>query len=206
MATSSVTVEQAARAMLAGVALSFVCSLGAIADDAPPTPTNDVTIDFATTGSVIVDFTFKHAADADHYCAVTSQPWAHADVGGQSVEVPPTPPSYEIHYSAGPRRAAQHFRLLAFNYRQGATSHSDPANDWIDFWADGSEWLGHGGAADPAFKLDVTFAADGRSGQFKAHHLRAAHDGKIDAGNDTVDVRGDWSCPSGAPTPSKAAD
>ena len=182
-------------------ALTTGCATRAGAGDAPPTNTSDVTISFSTKGSVIVDFTFKHAADTQHYCATSAQPWAHADVNGQSVEVPPGPPSYELRYDAGSRRAAEHFRLSAFNYHSGMTTHSDPANDWIDFWADGDEWLGHGGSADPDFKMDIAFAADGRSGTFTAHHLRAARDGKVSQGNEAVDVKGEWQCPFAATVP-----
>jgi hypothetical protein len=154
----------------------------------PTAPSDDVVVSFSTTGSVIVDFTFEHKADGQHFCSAARGAW---EAGG----APPSSPAYELRYDAGPRRAAEHFRLLAANYRSGTTSHSEPANDWISFWADGDEWLGHDGGADPAFKFDITFAPDGRSGTFSAHHLRAARDGKISAGNETVDVKGEWHCP-----------
>jgi hypothetical protein len=148
---------------------------------------NDVTISFSTTGSVIVDFTFKHSADADHFCTLAAGAWSSSDApGGAS--------GYELRYDAGPRRAAEHFRMRAAGYQSGATTHSDPTDDWIDFWADGDEWLGHG-KDDPKFKFEIAFAPDGSGGTFKASHLRAARDGKISAGDETVDVKGEWHCP-----------
>ena len=180
---------------LAGVALG--CSVGVAADDSAAPASNNVTVSFATTGSVEVDFTFRHAADAQHYCGTSADPWAHVESNGQMVEVPPGPPKYELVYDAGARRAGSHSHLTAFNYQLGQTTHSDPADDWIDFWADGDQWIGHGGSADPAFQIEVKFAADGKSGSFVAHHLRAARDGKISPGNQTVDVKGEWQCPFG---------
>ncbi len=182
---------------LASIALVFGLAANARAADGAPSM-DQVSVSFATTGAVIVDNTFQHAADAEHYCAITSLPWAHVEQDGQSVEVPPTPPSYELRYDAGARRAGSHFRFLAFGYQLGTTAHSDPANDTIDFWADGDEWIGHGGSADPDFRFEITFAPDGRSGKFAAHHLRAGRDGKISPGNQTVDVKGEWQCPFGA--------
>jgi len=187
---------------LASVALASCAAGGtehARAGDSAPPSAGDVGVSFATTGSVIVDITFKHAADAQHYCAVSSQPWAHVEQNGQTLEVPPGPPSYELRYDAGARRAGSHFRFLAFNYQPGMTTHSDPADDWIDFWADGDEWIGHGGSADPAFAFEIKFALDGRGGSFVGHHLRAGRDGKISAGDQTVDVKGTWQCPFGGP-------
>lgn len=181
--------------------LAFAAVTSAAAGDPPSPPTNDVTISFSTTGAAIVDMTFRHAADSQHSCMITSQPWANVQENGQTLEVPPTPPTYELRYDAGARRAGAHFRLSAFNYTQGMTAHSDPADDWIDFWADGDEWIGHGGTADPDFKFEITFAPDGRSGSFVAHHLRAGRDGKVSPGNQTVDAKGDWQCPFGAPSP-----
>src|SRR5690242_3430356 len=134
---------------------------------------NDVVINFSTTGSVIVDFTFKHPADGDHFCTSAAGPWSLSDASSSS--------GYELRYDAGPRRAAEHFRMRAAGYRTGATAHSDPADDWIDFWADGDEWLGHG-KDDPKFKFEIAFAPDGSGGTFKASHLRAARDGKVSPG------------------------
>jgi hypothetical protein len=171
---------------------------GARADESTPPAGEDVTVSFATTGSVIVDITFKHAADAQHYCASSSLPWAHVEQNGQTLEVPPGPPNYELRYDAGARRAGSHFRFVAFGYTPGMTTHSDPADDWISFWADGDEWIGHGGSADPAFTFEIKFAPDGQSGSFVAHHLRAGRDGKVSEGNQTVDVKGSWQCPFGA--------
>lgn len=155
-----------------------------------------VVIDFTTTGSVIVDFTFAHGADAQHFCSTTSPGWDHAAESGSD---------YEVRYDAGPRRAASHFRLVAPAYRPGMPSSNDAANSWIDFWADGDEWLGNG-KDDPKFKVSIDFAPDGRGGTFKASHLRAARDGKISAGDEAVDVKGEWHCPLDAATPVKISD
>ena len=149
-----------------------------------------VVINFSTTGSAIVDFTFQHAADGQHFCSTSSAGWDQASGTGSA---------YEVRYDAGPRRAAEHFRLLAPNYQQGASGSTDPSG-WIDFWADGDEWLGHG-KDDPKFKLEITFAPDGSGGTFKASHLRAARDGKISPGDETVDVKGEWHCPPGTTAP-----
>jgi hypothetical protein len=163
------------------------------------TPANDVIINFSTTGSVVVDFTFQHAPDAQHFCTAAAGPWAQDDVSSGGA------PAYEVRYDAGPRRASEHFHMRAAGYQAGATAHSDPANDWIDFWADGDEWLGHG-KDDPAFKLQIEFAPDGSGGTFKASHLRAARDGKIDPGDETVDVKGEWHCPVGASVPAVGSE
>jgi hypothetical protein len=85
------------------------------------------------------------------------------------------------------------------------TVHSNPVEDWIDFWADGDEWLGHG-KDDPKFRFEIVFAPDGSGGTFKASHLRAARDGKISAGDETVDVKGEWHCPLGATAPAKKSE
>ena len=77
---------------------------------------NDVVINFSTTGSVIVDFTFKHPADGDHFCTSAAGPWSLSDASSSS--------GYELRYDAGPRRAAEHFRMRAAGYQTGATAHS----------------------------------------------------------------------------------
>ena len=187
---------------LATISVTLVLAICGRADAETAARSDDVVISFSTTGSVIVDFTFEHKADGQHFCSRAAGAWSQAADKSEGNGAAQSASAYELRYDAGPRRATEHFRLFAANYQAGATAHSDPANDRIDFWADGDEWLGHGGDADPSFKFDITFAPDGRSGTFSARHLRAARDGKISAGNETVDVKGEWHCPltTGAPT------
>jgi hypothetical protein len=193
-------------APIIAVSLASALAICGRADAESAAQGEDVVVNFSTTGSVIVDFTFEHKADGQHFCATAAGAWSQATDKGESKGTLQTSPAYEVRYDAGPRRATEHFRLFAANYQPGTIAHSDPANDWIDFWADGDEWLGHGGGADPSFKFDITFAPDGRSGTFTAHHLRAARDGKISPGDETVDVKGEWHCPLGAGTPAQATD
>ena len=158
-----------------------------------PVPIQAIAVHYITNGSAAVDFRFEHPIDQTHHCAITQLPWSHAEVNGEVLEVPPGPPSYQIVYDTPAPRAGSHFPLLAFGYQQGQTAHSDPADDWIELWADGEEWVGHG-SGDPNFTIDIVFAADGRSGKFAAHHLRAVRDGQF-VPDKSVDVNGEWTCP-----------
>ena len=177
-------------------AVAPACGAAPIHDDVAA---RDVVISLEVTGSMVTELKFRHVGDAQHFCATSAEPWAHVDANGQSLEVPPGPPKYELVYNDGNEPSAPHFHLSAFNYRLGVVAHNDPADDWIDFSAGGKEWIGHGISADPAFQLEIKFGPDGNSGSFVALHLRAANNGTASPGNDVVDVRGAWLCPFGAP-------
>jgi hypothetical protein len=185
-------------AAVGGIAsAAFGCANSPGANGPPASAAGEVAIHVLTTGSARrADVKLHHAADAQHYCTVSSQPWSHVVVKGESLEVPPLPPTYQVVYGAANDETRFHFS--AFNYHAGMTAHSDPADDEIDLQTGEREWIGRGGSNDPAFQFEIKFTPDGNSGSFIAHHLRLAHDGQISPGNETADLQGGWRCTLGA--------
>ena len=152
-----------------------------------------MTVRYEVHGSVSEKQRLAHPADTDHYCTTSVLPWGHTQSG---VEIPQGPPTFRLAFGLQPDATRPGLSLVAFGYATGMTSHSDPADDWIEVDAGGKQWLGHGLQRDPSFNTSFTFAADGRSGTFTA---RGLHPGPIEKPVDmgsSVDISGSWSCAS----------
>ena len=132
-----------------------------------------------------------HSGDSTHFCAVGAYPFDHARANGQTVEVPPGPPTLEIDYDATAAPPAQSVRLSIFGYRPGMTSSNDAADDWVELNANGKRWIGHRLGATPPFMVDFAIAPDGRSGSFDAANLHASDD---PLNGNTISVSGTWRC------------
>ena len=159
----------------------------------PPSVPNVMTVRYEVHGAVNETQHLASPADANHYCSTSALPWGHTPSG---VEIPQGPPTFRLDFDLQAGATEPGLSLAAFDYTRGMTSHSDPADDWIEVSAGGKHWIGHGLQRDPAFDISFTFAADGQGGAFVAHALHAGPIGTSPDMASAVDVSGNWTCAS----------
>jgi len=159
-----------------------------------PLASNAIMVRYEVRGTVDEKQVLSNMVDRNHYCSTSSLPWGHTQSG---IEIPQGPPTFQLDFDLQADPAKPGLSLVAFGYSKGMTSHSDPADDWIEANAGGKQWIGHGVERDPGFTISFTFAADAQSGSFIAHGLHPGSLGQPADMTSTVDVAGSWRCPLG---------